>query len=370
MAILIFILILLALILVHEFGHFAAAKWFGIKVEEFGVGFPPKLWGKKYGETEYTVNALPFGGFVRIFGENKEEQQDEAVVADVNDAHRTFSSKSRWIQALVLVAGVGMNIVAAWLILSVGYMVGLPAASEDARFGTVTESQVTILEVAPNSPAAEAGLLAGEKLVGIKAQTGSFLERDALSDDVRHFITQHSGEELTFTLSRGEQEREVTMTPKEGIVEGKPVVGVVLDDVGILRLLPHTALLAGAYLTYDLTIATAVGLWDFFSGIFTGAADFSSVAGPVGIVGVVDEASQFGLTSLLLLTAVISINLAIINLIPFPALDGGRLFMVALEGVTRRTIPPRVFGILNAAGFVLLIALMIAVTYNDILRLF
>ena len=354
MAILIFILILVSLILVHEFGHFAVAKLFGIRVDEFGVGFPPKLWGKKYGETEYTINALPFGGFVRIFGEDKEN----AVAESPEDLSRAFTSKSKWKQALVLVAGVGMNIIAAWLILSVGYMVGLPGDSEYRGLGEVTNTHVTVLATSPESPAEKSGIIAGEKLIGIKAEGGAYLEADALADDFRHFIQQHGTEILTLSLSRGDTVREVDATPVEGIVEGRPALGFLLDDVGIVRLLPHEALVEGARLTYNLTIGTAVGLWDFFSGIFTGSADFSSVSGPVGIVGIVDEASQFGLTSLLMLAAVISVNLAIINLIPFPALDGGRLFMVGLEAIARRPIPPKVFMGLNAAGFGILILLM------------
>lgn len=362
MAILIFIFILVSLILVHEFGHFVFAKLFGIRVDEFGVGFPPKLWGKRFGETEYTINWLPFGGFVRIFGENKEEAVDAEIT-------RAFSYKSKWVQACVLVAGVGMNILTAWVILSLGYMVGLPGGSDYTGLGEVTNSHVTVLSVTPESPAGEAGIIGGEKLVRIEAATGSFLESDALADDVRHFINQHSSEELTLTLMRGSSSRILKATPKEGIVEGRPVLGVLLDDVGVVRLPFYFAFIEGAKLTYDLTTATAVGLYDFFAGIFRGKSDFSSVSGPVGIVGIVDEASQFGLVSLLMLAAVISINLAIINLIPFPALDGGRLFMVAVEGVTRKSLPPRVFAGLNMAGFAVLILLMLAVTFHDITKL-
>jgi len=363
MAILLFIVILVGLILVHEFGHFAMAKFFGIRVDEFGVGFPPKLWGKKFGETEYTINLLPFGGFVRIFGENKDETPME-------DVDRAFGAKSKWKQAAVLVAGVVMNVIAAWLILSVGYMIGLPGGSEYSGLGKVTQDQVTVLAISPDSPAAKAGILAGERIERIQAETGSYLESDALSDDVRHFITQHSGEELTLTLARGNQTREVKATPVEGIVQDRAVLGFVLDDVGIVRLPFYLAFIEGGKLTYQLLVGTAVGLWDFISSIFKGQGDFSSVAGPVGIVGVVGEASQFGITSLLMLTALISLNLAIVNLIPFPALDGGRLFMVALEGITRRPVPPRIFAGLNMVGFGLLILLMLAVTYHDIAKLF
>lgn len=364
MSVILFIVILLGLILVHEFGHFAMAKAFKVRVDEFGIGFPPKLWGLRRGETEYTVNALPFGGFVRIYGEDAAEAEGDI------DADRSLARKPKWVQALVIVAGVAMNIVAAWLILSVGYVAGLPAAVNDYGLGEVTDAHVTVLGVAPGSPAEAAGLIAGERIMRIQAATGSFLEEDALADDVRHFIGQHGAEELTLTLARGERERNVVLHPVEGIVEGKAALGVMLEDVGIRRLPLHHALIEGGVLVGKLTRDTAVGLRDFFSGILLGRADFSSVAGPVGIVGVVGEASEFGFVSVLMLAAIISINLAIINMIPFPALDGGRLVMVAAEAVARRPIPPKVFIWLNGLGFALLILLMLVVTYNDILKLF
>ncbi len=365
MAILLFIVILLGLILVHEFGHFSVAKLFKIRVDEFGIGFPPRLWGRRYGETDYTINALPFGGFVKIFGEDGAEAD-----ASGESTARSFAKKSWWIQALVIVAGVFMNVVAAWLILSVGYMVGLPAAASDTGLGVVTDAHVTVLGIAPGSPAETSGLISGERVVRIEATQGAFLEKDALADDVRHFIAQHGSEDLTLTLARGETERKVTMHPVEGLVEGKAALGVMLEDVGVRRLPVHLALIEGGILTGRLLRDTAVGLWGFFSGVVTGSADFSTVAGPVGIVGVVGEASEFGFVSVLMLAAIISINLAIINLIPFPALDGGRLVMVVVEAVMRRPIPSVVSLWVNGAGFVLLIVLMLVVTYNDILKLF
>lgn len=365
MAIGIFIVILLGLILVHEFGHFSVAKVFGIRVEEFGIGFPPKLFGIKKGETEYTVNALPFGGFVRIFGED----QHSAALSPA-DANRSFVAQPKLVQVAVLVAGVGMNIITAWILLTVGYGIGLPADSSSYPQYAISDSHVTVITVAPQSPAEGAGILAGEQFVRIQAQTGSFLESDALADDVRHFIAQHGGEALTITLSRGGAERTVVATPAEGLIPEGRALGVVLEDVGILRLPAHLALVEGGKLTLSLTKETVVGLANFFATLVRGNADFASVAGPVGIVGVVDEASQFGTAALIMLAAIISINLAIINLIPFPALDGGRVVMVGVEAITGRPISRSFFAWTSGVGFGLLILLMIVITYHDILRLF
>lgn len=361
MSLFLFIVILVALIVVHELGHFSVAKWFKIRVDEFGLGFPPKLGGIRRGETEYTVNAIPFGGFVRIYGEDGDAGEGDS---------RSFARKNRGIQAAVIAAGVIMNVLFAWVLLSAGYMHGLPATADHQGFGEVRNVETTIVQVLAGSPAEEAGIVPGSHVYEVRSETGAFMERDGLADDVRHFIAQHSGEVLTLELAEGERIYEVTLQPEAGLVEDRRILGIVLEDAGTLQLPVHLALLEGAVLTYHLTIDTAIGLYDFFSGIVVGQADFSSVAGPVGIVGVVGDASRLGLAALITLTAVISINLAIINLIPFPALDGGRLLVVALEAISRRTFPKRFLGTYNLVGFALLILLMVVVTYHDIAKLF
>lgn len=366
MNVLLFLVILVSLIVVHELGHFVVAKWFGIRVDEFGLGFPPKLFGKKFGETLYSINLIPFGGFVKIFGEDGQTPAEE-----VADTSRSFIHKHRLIQAGVLVAGVFMNVVAAWLVLSSAYMIGLPKDADTAT-APLRDVKATIVEIAPNSPADEAGVLAGEHVLSIKASKNKSIEGDAGADALRAFIAEHSTEELSLTLERGGETRVVSATPSVDVVggEGRPVLGVSLVDVGILELPIHKALYAGGLLTYDVTIATAQGLGEFFVTIFKGKADFSSVSGPVGIVGVVGQASDIGLVAVLTLAAVISINLAIINLIPFPALDGGRLLIVGIEAIRRRPISQNLSLWLNAGGFIFLIGLMLIVTYHDIAKLF
>ena len=368
MSVLLFLLILVSLIVVHELGHFAAAKFFGIRVDEFGIGFPPRLFGRKWGETMYTVNLLPFGGFVKIFGED-----GEAVALAPEDAKRSFIEKSRPIQAAVLVAGVFMNIITAWLILSVGFMVGLPESSADSQYGALKNIQPTVVQISPNSPASDKGIETGDHVQQIAALPSETISGDSGSDKLREFIAAHADEDLTVTLERGGVVRTVIAKPSSGISgapEGKKVLGIDLVDVGTLRLPIHKALFAGAVLTKDLTVATAVGLYDFAKTIVVGKADFSTVSGPVGIVGVVGQASQLGLAAVLTLAAVIAVNLAIINLIPFPALDGGRLLIVLIEAVRRKPIPQKLSLWVNAGGFAVLIVLMIVVTYHDIAKLF
>ncbi len=360
MSIFIFILILVALIVVHEFGHFSVAKLFGIRVDEFGIGFPPRIWGKKIGETIYSINILFFGGFVKIFGENADE---------AGESKRSFANKSRWIQAAVIVAGILCNILFAWVALSAGYMVGIPTSKEHIGIGEVSNSKIQIVGVLPASPAALALVKPGDSITSLAtAASAPYAPTD--SADAQGFIRQHQDESLilSVTSTKGESKTYI-LRAVEGLSEGKKAIGVQLDDVGTLRLPPHLALVQGGLLTASMTSATAVGLLDFFSQIFKGKADFGSVAGPIGITTIGAEAVSSGFASVITLTALISINLAILNILPIPGLDGGRLFIIAIEGVTRRKINDRVVGYLSYAGFAALILLMIVVSYHDILRL-
>ncbi|MES2006714.1 MAG: M50 family metallopeptidase [Patescibacteria group bacterium] len=360
MSLFFFILILVALIVVHELGHFAVAKFFKIRVDEFGVGFPPRLIAKKVGETIYSVNLLFFGGFVRIFGENK---------SDAGEEPRSFANKSKWIQSAVVAAGILCNILFAWLILSVGYMVGLPTSVEHVGIGEVSNPKTLIVGVLPESPAQKAEMQAGSAVVSITTGAGEELIPNS-SSEAQNFIKEHQDESLVIktTTEKGE-EKTFVVKAAEGLVAGKKAVGVQLDDVGLLQLPVHLALIEGAILTWHMTGATAVGLFDFFSQIFRGIADFNSVAGPIGIADIGAKAVSNGFAAAVSLTALISINLALINVLPIPGLDGGRLLVIAIEGITRRTVSERLMLGLSIGGFGLLILLMLVVSYHDILRL-
>ncbi len=363
MSILLFIIILAILILAHEFGHFIVAKRSGIRVDEFGIGFPPKLWGKKIGETEYTINLFPIGGFVRIFGETPD---DESINGP--DAKRSFVNKPKYIQAAVLGAGVFFNILLAWFLISAGFMIGLPTPVDAVPEGRVLQNiSVVITEVIPESPAKEAGLKVGDKILSLKAgESGIILPSLQATQE---FISSRGGEDIVIAMQRGKQPaKDFTIRPVDGLIE-RPAIGIAMDEIGTLRLPPHIALWEGAKLTTYLTQATFFGLASFFGGLVTGEADLSSVSGPVGIVGIVGDASQFGFIYLLTLTALISINLAIINLVPFPALDGGRLLFLLIEILKGSPIKPVVANVANAIGFALLILLMIVITYSDIIKI-
>lgn len=369
MSILIFIISLAILILVHEFGHFIAAKKSGIRVDEFGLGFPPKLWSKKIGETLYTLNLIPFGGFVKIYGEDPHSEN----IPD-SERPRSMYYKPKWIQAIVLVAGVTMNVLFAWLLISIGFMIGLPSPVAHTGAGLVVDAHVVVLNTLPESPAAAAGLHSGDTILFVSAptETGvvSAQEPDINPDTISNIIAGSTGD-ITFMYRRGDAgPATVFITPSTDVVEGKRAIGIAMDTIGILKLPVHTALIEGARTTVLLTQSVVVGLGNFLWGIITFKSDFSQVTGPVGIAGTVGEAQSLGFVYLLSLIALISINLAVINLIPFPALDGGRLLFVLIESIIRRPIPTGFVRWTNALGFLFLLTLMGIVTIKDIFKLF
>ncbi|MCR4334204.1 MAG: RIP metalloprotease RseP [Patescibacteria group bacterium] len=368
MSIIIFLIILAALILVHEFGHFIVAKKSGIRVDEFGLGFPPRIWSKKYGETTYSLNWIPFGGFVKIFGENPDAESTTGP-----DSSRSFVNKNRMIQASVLIAGIAFNLLFAWILISFSFMTGILASSSDyAKYGdNFVNPHTAVIGVNKDTPADIVGIKAGDAIVSIQDDvTKDEIRGMAVNvEAIQGFISSHTNKNLILTLERNGETIKKTVMPKNGIVEGRVAIGIAMDDVGTLHLPLQTAVWEGARLTGHMIVGVSMGLGNFIYQIFTGSANFSSISGPVGIVGLVGDATKLGFSYLLSFTAIISINLAIINLIPFPALDGGRLLFVLIEAIRRKEIPPQIANLLNMIGFALLILLMIVVTYRDILKL-
>lgn len=365
MEIVIFILVLVALIVVHEFGHFIAAKIAGMRVDEFGIGYPPRAFRfAKKGDTEYTMNWLPFGGFVKIYGEDSD--------AIATKTGRAFTDKNRFVQALVLVAGIVMNLAFAWLLITFTLATGTPRALTEEQANTVPDAVLMVASVLPGSPAAEAGLKPGDEIIGIEGAGGSFTGASATGFTA--FVAEHeAGLPLTLTLRENDDStRTVTTAAAQGIIASNPersALGVAVAPVGTVRVAWYEAPLEALRLTANLTRDTALGLAGFFGSIFTLSADLGTVSGPVGIAGVVGDASQDGWGPLLTITAIISVNLALINLLPIPALDGGRLLFVIIESIIRRPIKPVIAQTVNGIGFFLLILLMLAVTASDIFKL-
>lgn len=367
MTIILFFIILGALIFVHELGHFISAKKAGIRVDEFALGFPPKIFSKKIGETIYSLNLVPFGGYVKIFGEDGTDADERGLQAQMNaDNERIFTSKSKWVQARVLSSGVFGNLVFAWLLISIGFLSGIPSSVEGRYARDVRNGALTITSVLPDSPADKSGFVAGDVVVFLQEGERRFEGIDG--ELARAFIGETNGT-LLVSYRRAGVAQTAEVLSIEGIVSGKRAIGVSLDTIGVVRFGAFRSFFEGALMTVDLTRETVVGLFGFIRDAFRGQADFGSIAGPVGIAGLVGEARVLGLVYLISFTAFISINLAVINLLPIPALDGGRLLFLAIEGIFRRPIPVKIAKVLNTAGFVLLILLMILITYRDVARL-
>lgn len=376
MNILIFIIILLVLVLVHEFGHFFAAKKFSIRVDEFGFGFPPKLFSKKIGETEYSFNLLPLGGFVKIFGESFEEADFVEVgflekgKEEKPDLSRSFVHKAKWKQANVLFAGIFANFLLAWVLFSFGLMSGLPTSvnSELANF-ELKDINLVVTSVLPESPAENAGLKTGDKIVRI--------ERDNLSttyispETVKSFVVGSEGKEINVGYIRGkDQEVKNTVLLPAKNAANELFIGISMDQIGTAKLPLFQAFWQGLRLDWFMTKSTAVGLYTLISEAIKGNGSFDSVTGPVGMVGIVGDAYEFGFVYLMSFAALISINLAIINLLPFPALDGGRLFFLLIEKIKGSPIKPKIANTANAIGFSILIFFMLLITYHDVIKLF
>lgn len=352
MSIVIFILILGALIFVHELGHFLAAKKNGIRVDEFAVGFPPTVFSVIKGGTKYSLNLLPIGGYVKIFGESL---NDETLDPDAKDS---FVNKSKWVQALVLSAGVIFNVIFAWVLFLIVLNTGAPTSVTDENINNVGNPQLVVTGIYPDSPADLSGLSSGDVIESING-----------NEEVTVSLVQEviaSGETISLEVLRNGIVEIIEISPEVGVIGDVPAIGISMDLIGIEKLSFSEAFVDSFVLTYQSVLSVFSG----FGQLVSGEASLNQVSGPVGIVSLVDSAASFGFANVLAFTAFLSINLAVLNIMPFPALDGGRLLFILIESVTRRNIKPVVANVLNTLGFLFLIGFMILITINDVVRLF
>jgi regulator of sigma E protease len=343
-AIVAFVVVLVILVVAHEFGHFITAKVRGVGILEFGIGFPPRLWGIKRGETIYSINALPLGGFVKLAGE-----EDPKVA-------RSLASKGYGTRILVLASGSLVNIILPFILFSVAFM--LPH--------DVVTYPVILDQVAAGSPADLAGVKAGDTILKVNGETISN------GNDVRRAIQLNLGREVSLTVQHADGNvQTVLLTPRwkppagqgaTGIVLGVPASGPVItsESLPVWRAVP-----AGTQEIYQTLVLfkNEIELW-----IVGGATP--QVTGPVGMAQLTGEVVQSGFSPLIEFAAFISINLGIVNILPLPALDGGRIAFVLLEMVRGgRRVSPRTEGLVHLVGFFLLIALILVVTYGDIVNI-
>ncbi len=342
----VFIGILGLLIFVHEAGHFLAARAAGIKVEEFAFGFPPRLWAWQRGETRYALNALPIGGYVKLLGEDGGSGDP-----------RSFGKQTVRKRLTVVVAGVVMNFLLAILVLWIGFGIGMvPIVTDPAQLGGEQSSRVIITGVQPGSPAAVSGLEAGDILEG-------YHNPEALQE----FTRSHVGQSIQLSVRRGASVSEKTITL--GTDPTAPL-GVGIFQLTKIKLGFFGALRAAVIETGRTVSATVLFLGHFFSQLFSTGTVTDGVSGPVGIYQVTGQAVHLGFTYVLQLLAVLSINLGLLNILPFPALDGGRGLFILLEGIIRRkVVRDEIEAAIHAVGFLLLLVLIGLITYKDIVGL-
>jgi regulator of sigma E protease len=375
MTIIIFLIVLGILVFVHELGHFLAAKYFGVRVDEFAIGFPPRALtlGKRDGTT-YVLNWIPFGGYVKIYGED-----GEGLGTHDPDYTRSFTAQSWYKKIIILLGGVVFNMVFAFLLLCIVFLARPTVSEYSAHYPErLVDIRQQITGVLRDGPAGEAGIEPGEAITSftfssVPETTFTFSDTVSFSELVNAFPE----DDVIVTLLDDEDAvRTVTVTPEvipreDGSSERR--IGVMIEPLGTYRPTLLQSLHEGLRTTGFITTATVEGLGNLIRDAVRGeGATLESVTGPVGLVSVVGDARDAGLIALLTLTAIISINLAIINAVPFPALDGGRIIIVLLELLPFKKNPftPRVTGIINIIGFALLILLMIVITIRDVGNLF
>jgi regulator of sigma E protease len=343
------------LVMLHEMGHFFAAKKFNVKIEEFGMGLPPRIFGKKKGETIYSINALPIGGFVRMEGEETRSEDP-----------RSFNKKPIWQRFTIVAAGV----VVFWLIAVLIYTVlgatsGIPTAISDDETDLINP-QVAIIGIAKDSPAFHANLRAGDVLV-------EFADESIIRVDQVHLLTtSYADKEVTAKIQRGEEVLQVALTPRKDPPSGEGAIGIALARTGLIKYPWYEAPFQGVVRTWNVTKSVFEMFGVLGSSIFGGEGlpEGAQLSGPVGVIDLLKNSFALGIPSFLSFVAIISVYLAIFNTIPIPALDGGRMFFILLEGVRRRPLPEKLEQRLILISFLVLIPLILWVTVNDLRRLF
>ncbi len=334
MTAIIFIIVLSIIVFVHELGHFVMAKRAGMKVDEFGFGFSPRLWSHKpkNSETTYSINWIPFGGFVKIHGEDGDNRDDQ----------KSFGSKKFLPRAGVILAGVVMNVILAAVLFIIVNLIG-------------SKAQILITQVASDSPAQHAGLKVGDVIIGFEN-----------IEAVQAYIVEHKGREMILNLKRGE----IKLTPRIDPPPGEGATGIALAKTEDMHYPWYEAIWRGIKEAGETFWLIVVGFAGLIKRLVLTGHPGVELAGPIGIAVVTGQAARLGVVYLMQFMAFISLNLAVINIVPFPALDGGRFLFLIIEKIKGSPLPKRLENGLNTVGFVLLITLMLFITAKDVLKFF
>lgn len=380
LTIIIFIIILGVLVFVHEFGHFIVAKKSGMGVEEFGFGFPPRLigWQKQNGKlkviwgsgnksanlsddqtgqaapdaTIYSINWIPLGGFVKILGENNEHE----------DNPKSFVNKGFWARFLTLVAGVTMNVILAWVLVTAGYVSGLPTAVDDVNalphHAILKNPQVAVVDLQPGGPADKAGIQPGDIIVAINHQQVFFTQQ------VHDTVEALKGQPIVFSIKHIQAVKDITVQSDANPGPDAGPTGIEMAILGKLQFPLYWAPVEAARTVYIQAGSIVSGLYQ----LLTGKVGIAAVGGPVKIAKLTEQVAGLGLVYIVQFAAFLSLNLALLNILPFPALDGGRILFLIIEKVRRKRNNQKIEQFVNTVGFVFLLLLMVAVTIKDIVK--
>lgn len=420
-----FLIVLSVLVFVHELGHFFVARKFGVRAEEFGFGFPPRVFGiqklkgekiKKVAETEnieaivdeyqsadgeleivketitdkiteidevvayekwkivqgakdpiinpgeenmsagtiYSINWVPLGGFVKIKGEN----------GDNADEPDSFGSKPIWQRAAILSAGVTMNILLAMIIIIIGLMIGMPQSLDegaDSR-AIIRDKKIQVAQVMPNTPASAAGIIPGDAILSINSQEFSATE------ELQNYVNEHIGQELDYKIKREQEIVNYKITPQKLADTGKGGIGVAISETGMVKYAWYYAIWEGFKTTFIMIWAILVAFYELFKDLILGHGVSADVAGPVGIAVLTGQVARMGVIYIMQFTAMLSINLAIINFLPLPALDGGRVLFLIIEKIKGRPIKRELEAAIHNTGFILLMVLILLITFRDVAK--
>lgn len=349
---LVFFLLLGILVFVHELGHFVVAKLTGMKVEEFAFGFPPRLWKKKYKGTIYAINLFPIGGYVKILGEDGDSTDKNA-----------FGSKSILARLLVLIAGVSMNFILAFLAIMILFWVGLPplvSAPEKYNGVVVTGSGGLYIEsISAGSLAEKYEFKTGDTIISVDGVNAPRV------GDLREQVAKNKGGKLAIELKRGNETLKKEIEIGDNSILGVGLIEKIFHVSYTWWKVPYYAVLETGRTLWAATVA----ILNFFKNLIITHTVPADVVGPIGLFGITSVAIKLGFGYVLTLLILLTINLGIINILPFPALDGGRVVFLIAEKIRGKKVAQHVEGIVNMIGFWLLIILMILVAVRDVMRL-
>ena len=380
-----FVLVLSVLVFVHELGHFWVARKCGVKVEEFGFGLPPRLcgwlryekekkdaagqllkperkwkfiWGENLpteeegfvaGETVYSINWLPLGGFCKIKGENGEGESEPD----------SFVAKPIWKRIAIISAGVIMNVILAMALFAVGYMVGLPQSVEDSTSQKyISGEKIEIVQVLPNTPAEKAGLKAGDSIVSID---GHKFSRDA---ELQDYVNAHAGTSLDYQISRDDKTLDFQIIPANN--NGKGQAGIAIVNTGLVRYPWYLAIWKGITTAITLLGVIIMAFYELIKNLVIGRGLSAEISGPVGIATMTGQYARMGFVYLLQFVGLLSLNLAVVNFLPLPALDGGRIIFLLIEKIKGSPVKREVEAGIHNVGFIALIILVLAITVKDV----